>query len=614
MENGLKQKQPELGELLRQFEVAADASTAHRAEAEEARDYYDGKQYTPEEEAILRQRKQPVITDNRVQDKILYMMGLERKTRTDPKAYPRTPADEGSAEAATDGIRYVFDCNDFQQTRSAIFETMMIEGIGAAEVIRDGKKDKIRKIRWDRLYWDQHSMELDFSDAMYLGVVIWMDADKAAKRWPDKAEMIEGAFTDAMRSYVDTYDDKPAFKFIDVKRRRLQVMEHYRWSRDGWKRSVFCQAGFLEDEKLSVYRDEDGVPECPIIAQCAFRDRDGRPYGLVRRYKSLQDEINKRRSKALHMLSSRRVVAEKGAVPDVDKARTEVQRPDGIVEVAPGMRFDVDDNSDIGMAQFQLLVDSINALATTGPNEALKGNSGAISGKAKQLDQEGGAIQIGALFDQIRHFQKRVARATWNRIRQFWTEETWIRVTDDEQKLRFVGFNVPVSAGEQQVEQMKQLGLGPEEMRDAVMQIAMNPMSRVPVARRNDVAQIHVDIIIEESPDTVTLQAEQFAELVNLANAGVIFPPEVYIQASGLRNKEKLVDMIKTGGEQTPEQAQAAQQAQALQQAAAEVELRGKAAKAQKDEADAQKTTVETAVMAADSLEPEVVSSGPQAE
>jgi hypothetical protein len=444
---------------------------------------------------------------------------------------------------------------------------------------------------------------LDFSDSLYMGVIAWFDEKRLAQKYPHAAALIEGTMTESQRTYTETFDDKPTVRWVDTKRRRIQVFEHYYWD-GGWKRAVFMKGGFLEQPAASPYVDEDGVPECPIYAQAAFRDRDGNPYGVVHRYKDLQDEINKRRSKALHALTSRRVTADKGAVVDVNAARIEVQRPDGYVEVTPGMRFDMDSNTDIGMSQFQLLQDAINALSTTGPNDALRGASGQLSGKAKQLDQEGGAIQIGALFDQIRHFQKRIARATWNRIKQFWDGETWIRVTDDEQKLKFVGLNVPVTAGEQQVEQMKQMGLQPQEMQAEVMRIAYDPMSRVPVAKKNDVAAMHVDIVIDESPDVITLQQEQFAELVSLASAQVIFPPEVYIMASGLRNKEKLLDMIKGGGEQTPEQQQMQQQQQAMQEQAMQLELRAKAAVAQKDEATAQKTTVETAILTADAIDP----------
>jgi len=235
-----------LSALLRQFEASADASIHYRQEAELARDYNDGEQWTPNERATLKKRKQPCITDNRISDKVQYLLGLERKTRTDPKAYPRTPQDEGSAEAATDAIRYVFDCNDFQQVRSAVFENMLVEGVGAAEVVRDGKKDKIRKIRWDRFYADPHSMELDYSDALYLGVIAWFDDTRLMQLYPAKRAEIEGCMSDAQRTYVDTFDDKPqAKRYFDVKRRRIQVFEHYYWQGQ-WMRAVFMKGTFLE--------------------------------------------------------------------------------------------------------------------------------------------------------------------------------------------------------------------------------------------------------------------------------------------------------------------------------------------------------------------------------
>ena len=43
-------------------------------------------------------------------------------------------------------------------------------------------------------------------------------------------------------------------------------------------------------------------------------------------------------------------------------------------------------------------------------------------------------IELGSLLDDLRHLDRRVYRMVWNRIRQFWTGQRWIRVTDDERK------------------------------------------------------------------------------------------------------------------------------------------------------------------------------------
>jgi hypothetical protein len=178
-------------------------------------------------------------------------------------------------------------------------------------------------------------------------------------------------------------------------------------------------------------------------------------------------------------------------------------------------------------------------------------------------------------------------------------------VTDDEQKLKFVGLNVPVTRGEQVMQQVIQAGAPREGLQAVAHEIASDPANRMVMERKNDVAQMHVDIIIEEAPDTITLQQEQFSELVALASAGVVFPPEVYIEASGLRNKPKLLELLKGGAEQTPEQQAEAVKVKQLQQLMAESEVRKKVAEADKTEAEAKQTTVETAVMIDQAAKPE---------
>ena len=96
------------------FQDAAEASMSARQLAERDRDYYDNKQWTEEEERELKKRKQAPIVINRVAPKVDFLLGFERQNRVDPKAFPRTPDDEDSADAATDAIRYVVDKNNMR--------------------------------------------------------------------------------------------------------------------------------------------------------------------------------------------------------------------------------------------------------------------------------------------------------------------------------------------------------------------------------------------------------------------------------------------------------------------------------------------------------------------
>jgi hypothetical protein len=535
----------QLAEFVRQFQESCTGSQIARGQSEKCRDYFDGKQWNDTEVKKLKKRGQPVITDNRIKDKVEAWLGTELATRTDPHAYPRTPNEEQGAEAATDGLRYIADSNRFPQTKSAVFENILVEGTGGCEVIVEQRGNKpfitIRRVRWDRMYWDGHSMLADFSDAMFMGIVVWMDLEAAKKKYPAQAaaydSMIDGSF-----DFGSTYDDKPAM-WVDRTRKRVQVLEHYYKDPDqGWMRCVFTRAGFVEQPAPSAYKDEYGKPECCLHFQSAYVDRDGNRYGVVPRYLSLQDEINHRRSKALHLLTARQVVYEKGAIVDVNKAREQLARPDGMVEITPTMKFEINPTNDLAVGQFNILADTLQSLAASGPNSAIQGQEAKQSGRAQQVAQQAGVVQLGPVLDGLRHWQHRVMVACWNRVKQFWTEETWIRVTDDE-KTRFVALNRRITRGEYAIEQAKNSGASPQDLEQLVLQMAQDPKGMEQILI-NGAAEMDVDIIIDEAPDTITLQSEQWLQLTELAKNGIPIKPATLIKASTLRNKDELIDDI----------------------------------------------------------------------
>ena len=59
------------------------------------------------------------------------------------------------------------------------------------------------------------------------------------------------------------------------------------------------------------------------------------------------------------------------------------------------------------------------------------------------------------------------------------------------------------------------------------------------VNTENDIATLDVDIIIDEVPDTITTQIEDFQVLGEMVKSGFQMPPEAVILASPLSNKER---------------------------------------------------------------------------
>jgi hypothetical protein len=511
----------ELTDRIRKFEEAEQASQDGRREAERARDYYDGRQLTADELKALKGRKQPPVIENLIQPKIDYLCGLERQTRTDPKAYPRTAAHEDDANAVTDALRYVADDQRVDIKRSAVFQNMLVEGYGGIEVIAKRVRNTIDPvllhISWDRLFYDPHSCKPDFSDAEYLGFITWMDAATAKADYPNAASIIDQTVAKPTGAAYETYDDKPRWTYwADAARNRIRIVTMYCRKGGIWYRSVFTLAGDLEETAPSPWLDEDGNPECGLILQSAYVDRDNDRYGPVRNWITLQDEVNKRRSKFLHLANSRQVRIGLAHGKNAEAIRKELSKPDGVV-VAENGEIEVIPTGDMSAGHFNLLAEAKQAIQLTGPNSTMQGKAGQDqSGRAILALQQGGMTEMAPLLDNLRDFNIRMFRAIWNRIKQFWTEERWVRVTDDEKNARFVGVNTTKGsiAALKLMEAVKAGEIDQQTAQQYAMQLQSDPSMMQPA---NSLAEMDVDIQIDEVADAPTLQIEQFEQLVKLA-------------------------------------------------------------------------------------------------
>lgn len=501
------------------YESSAESTKDGRRDSERDRDFYDGIQATAEEAAILKARGQAVTIRNRVKPKIDSLLGMEREGRTDPRANPRTPMDDQAANACTDAIRFVCDEESFSQKRSEVFENILVEGAGGAIVEADGKgKIPIRYIPWDRMFADPHSRFRDYRDAKYKGIVVWMDEDDAKATWPDKAEpILESSWS--MYDNTQTYDDKPVHqRWVDGKRKRVKVVELYYREAGTWMYCVYTKAGFLIEPQKSSYLDDEGEPTCPIEYISCHVDRENNRYGLVRQLIGPQIELNHRAWKALHRMTQQQTLAEKGGIENIQAWKKEQAKPNGVLEHNPGFNVEILKNSELTAFEMQMLAEAKGEIDSVGANAALQGKGEAESGKALQIRRASGVVEVGTAFDALHLWQQKIYKQIWNRIKQFWTAEKWVRVTDDERNIRFVGLNV------------------------------IDPVTG---QKMNDVSQMDVDIVLDDVPDVATAMQEEFTMLAEAYKANpqtpvnpMGIPFDIVIENSNLRNKQKILDRL----------------------------------------------------------------------
>lgn len=570
-------------QLVDWFEEAEEASYHARVKAERDHDYYDGKQLTELEYKKLQERGQPPVVMNLIRRKIDFLLGLEARQRSDPKAYPRTPMDGDSAEVVTQTLRYVSDNTDYHQKRARVWKDMLVPGWGGVQLMVKGARRAdplsirfgfapnpdlvIKRTAWDRMFWDPYSTELDFSDARYRGLVIWKDVAEAVEEYPEAADVLRATVENAR--FSETYDDKPRRTWADYRRKRVRIIQIW-WKQAG---SVYW-AEVIQNAILAggetPYVNEHGEPSDSFVWRSAYVDRDNNRHGVVRDMVDPQDEVNKRHSKSLHLLTVNQIHAEAGAVVDKEKTRREAAKPDGFIEYTPGMNFRIEKNQDLSAGQMQLLQYAASQLERMGPNESLQGQGSASSGREVQARQQGGLIELGTHLDGLRALDRGVYRMSWSACQQYWTAPMFIRVTDNEDAPRFIGLNEPL------MDQMGQIG-----------------------GYQNNIAEMFVDVMVEDAPDVTTIEQEVWSDLTNIVPTLANLPPqmgELLIEASPLpaSRKRRLVEIIRGEGQQAQAPDPLAQQAQQLAIAEKTADIIETRAKAQKAAADAAHTRAET--------------------
>lgn len=567
----------DLAYLKRLYGEARDNTDKARKQEDLCQDYYDNKQWTSEQIKVLRKRKQPEIWINRIAPAVNGILGVLEQGQTDPRAFPRTNEDNDAAEVATDSLRYAAEKSRWQRTKLTAAKNYLIGQAAAVIVEVNEELDPWpRIIRQGEFFYDPHSRDPDFEDARYMGVAKWMYVDTVAQLYPEKEVDLEKV-TPATVAFDD--EDKPLNVWGDSAKKRVLVVELYINHR-GWKRVCFYGGGVLEAGE-SPYTDERGAPSNPIVAQSCFVDRDNGRYGIVPAMVPIQDEINMRRSKLLHSVNSRQVrMTEQGMDTDAETIRAEAARPDGILPfgVEPTMTGDKD------QGQILLLQESKAELERMGPNPAVLGQSNAdASGRAQLVRQQAGLTELTPALGGIEDLELRVYRQMWARIRQFWTDEKVIRVTDDIGAPKFITVNEPV------VQEVPAIVQGPDGQ-------PMAGTQQVIVEVKNRPAEMDMDIIIDAVADTANVQQEQFAELVKLA--GIYGPQEVpfddLIEVSNLPKKRQLIEK-RQARQQEAAQGQGPQQEMA--QAAFAAELEEKQSKTALNNAKAEGQVIQNQLM-----------------
>lgn len=598
-------------QLLEWFYLERERQAENRLEMAMDADFYDNIQWDPTDAAMLKDRGQMPLVYNEVAPMVDWLIGTERRTRVDWRVLPRTEDDVKLADVKTKVLKYVSDINRVPFARSRAFADAVKSGVGwMDDGVRDDPTQDVLYSKyedWRNVLWDSSSYELDLSDARYIFRWRWVDEDIALMMFPERAAQIRQAVEDYGAFDAESEEDTWYFNepvrnqtgkiyssgsglMVDAKRRRVKLIEaQYRKPcsckvvADGPLRGTFFneadtalsmalainQCSITERTMMrvhvAVFTEANLLSHGPSIFRhnrfsltpiwCYRRGRDRQPYGVIRRVRDIQQDLNKRASKALFMLNTNQIIADEGATDDWNNLRDEADRPDGLIVKKPNKELILRRDTDGATGQISMMTLAAQSIQKTAGinNENLGRATNAVSGAAIEARQNQGAVGTTEPFDNHRFAVQVQGEKQLSLAEQFYTEEKVIRLTGAKGMLDWVKINQP------------------ERQPDGSMRYL------------NDITATAADFVVSEADYAGTLRQVMFDNLSQIAGR---LPPEVSVrflriafEFSDLPNKDEIVEEIRriTGErdpskEMTPEEAQQMQEQMAAQSEALQMQ------------------------------------------
>lgn len=617
--------------LMSFYRQELDRQQENRAQQAIDEDFYDNIQWSEEDIRVLKERGQAPICYNVISTTVNWLINSQKRMKANFKILPRRKDGGKQAERKTQLLKYLADVNRTEFDVSQAFEDAVKAGIGwiedGAQNEDDGEQIYSRYESWRNVLWDSAGVQKDTSDWRYIFRSKWVDQDVATAMFPDRAGLIEhscsqaSAFLsdgddgdDAMDSQEDMLDSFAAGNSVDqYARSRVRLIECWfrvpmkvkkisggEFSGEMYDESsrghqaditsgkavvvermmmrvhvaIMTTAGMLFHSE-SPYR-HNNFPLTPVWGN--RRARDGMPYGIIRGLRDIQEDINKRASKALAILSSNKVIMDEGAVDDIDDFRDEVAKPNAVIVKKPNKSIELAVDRDLAPAHLDLMSRSIAMIQQVGgvTDEAMGRTTNAVSGVAVTARQEQGQLATAHFFENLRLARQIQGEKQLSLIEQYFSQEKQFRITNMRGNPEYITVNDGM----------------PE----------------------NDITATKADFIVSEAEWNATIRQAQTEELFALMQQiGPVAPQvimamlDLVIEGMDITNREELVKRIRaiTGQrdpdaeELTPEeqakmqaqaqQAQMQQRAQMAELARVEADAQLKAAQAQKAQADIRK-------------------------
>lgn len=433
-----------------------------RENARKGYKYYMGDQWSPEDLQRLKSQGRPALTINRIKPTIRTLSGYMRQNRRDQKVMPRRGGVQAVADIYTHLMKHTYDLSYADWYNAQMFTDGIICGKGFVSLDIDYMQDPVNgQLTINRedpflILEDPFSTKYDLSDARFVFRMRWLDKSQLEAMYPkakdhmNQIEAVQGT-EGYLQTETDDYDDAERQELTEIAKHRYLVKEC--WYRTYQKTDIIIdpvsgelkEAKDFDDGALELMQLENPnikkvsriMPKLHLKTMIGEYELDHQddPYNGMTRFPivrfadelvyaekamvrgeiddiiSAQDELNKRRSQALHLLNTTAnsgYLVEEGALSPTQYRKLEEMgsKAGVIIQVKQGalgklQRVSPNQLSTGHVDLAQLSDGDIKSIS--GINSDLLGvdDTTATSGIAMEMRRRQGLINVEPVFDNF---------------------------------------------------------------------------------------------------------------------------------------------------------------------------------------------------------------------
>lgn len=604
------------------YQRARDAGhLKYVADAQQFDRFYNGDQWDADLKRKLEAEGKPTLTLNVTMSAVNAALGEHSAQRADLIAKPRADADDDTARVMTHVIDQILDNNKYQAVEQQVLSDGLIQDRGFFDVRMDFEDNLLGEVRIRALDPVDVLIDPDAKDydPAYWNQVIytrWHTLEEIAVLYgKEKAENLRNLARSGMTMgydsiridvketrfgetqypiYFSADDYTSVVRNVRVIERQSRVLTKVtqfvdlqtgdtREVPEGWPKdkikAVAQQYGlgvrkaFARKIRWTVTADwvvlsDDWSPydRFTIIPYFpAFRR--GKSSGMVRQLVSPQEQLNKVESQTLHVVNTTANsgwMIEEGSLANMTAQELEERGAETglVLEVRKGREAPVKiQPNSIPTGLDRIGTKAVNFVREISGVSSLLGimPGGEVSGVALERSQGRALTLLQVAFDNLNFSRGLLGQAIIALVQRFYNEPRILRVTDwrqPEQPQVQVEINQPSPTGE----------------------------------ILNNLQMGEYELIVSSAPARDGIKETQFAEVVQLREAGVMVPDEYVIRASHLAHKNEIADQVKQlqgRGDPSSEEAQMMQAQQQMNLQMMQLQLQQLQAEVQKMQSEA---------------------------